>query len=46
MLKKSPAINDYETILQDGVFALSKPYQYGDGPERTVLDFSPKEMTG
>jgi hypothetical protein len=38
--------NDYETVLKDGVFTLSKPYKYGDGPEREVLDFPLKELTG
>jgi hypothetical protein len=38
--------NDYETVVKDGVFTLSKPYKYGDGPERTVLDFPLNELTG
>lgn len=40
------ATNSYETVLKDGVFALSKPYKYGDGPERNVLDFPLKDMKG
>lgn len=39
-------LNDYEAVLQDGVFTLSKPYKYGDGPERNVLDFPLKDMKG
>jgi hypothetical protein len=38
--------NDYETVLKDGVFTLSKPYKHDDGPEHTVLDFPLKSMTG
>lgn len=37
---------DYEAVLRDGMLPLSKPYKYGDGPERNVLDFPLKEMTG
>ena len=40
------ATNSYETVLKDGVFTLSKPYKYGDGPERNVLDFPLKDMKG
>lgn len=40
------SINEYERVLQDGVFTLSKPYKYGDGPERNVLDFPLKDMKG
>ena len=38
--------NDYDVILKDGVFVLSKPYKFEGGPERTVLDFPLKDMTG
>lgn len=40
------ATNSYETVLEDGVFTLSKPYKYGDGPEHNVLDFPLKDMKG
>ena len=38
--------NDIKTVLQDGVFTLSKPYKYGDEPELTELNFPLKEMKG
>lgn len=39
-------MNDYETVLQNGVFTLSKPYKYANGEEYTVLNFPLQEMTG
>lgn len=38
--------NDFDVVLKDGIFTLSKPYKFGDGPEHTVLDFPLKNMTG
>jgi hypothetical protein len=43
---EEPQRTDYPTVLKKGIFCLSKPYKYGDGPEQTTLNFPLSELTG
>lgn len=39
-------VSTYEEVLKTGEYRLSRPYKFGEEPERTVLKFPLKDMTG